>query len=109
MKVPKVMELALNNDIDVVCLQETWLRKCDKAVIEEIKSYNYEVITERKPRKCDIGGGVAILYKKNLPIKRIMYNFGKKCVASAPLSFNLLFWGGVGSERPPLAHISVRL
>ena len=71
---PEVMELALNNELDVICWQETGLRKCDEAIIEEIKSYNYEVLTERKPRKCDVGGGVAILYKKNLPIKKMKYN-----------------------------------
>ena len=69
----EVIELALNNDVDILCLQETWIRKCDSAIIEEIKNYNLDVITERKPRRSDIGGGVAIIYKKELPIKRIKY------------------------------------
>ena len=72
-KVHEVMELISSNEIDIICLQETWLRKCDTSIIEEIKEYNFEIITERKPRKCDIGGGVAILYRKNLSLRKLKY------------------------------------
>ena len=72
-KVHEVMELISSNEIDIIFLQETWLRKCDTSLIEEIKEYNFEVITERKPRKCDIGGGVAILYRKNLSLRKLKY------------------------------------
>ena len=70
-KVHAVMELISSNEIDIICLQETWLRKCDTSIIEEIKEYNFEIITERKPRKCDIGGGVAILYRQKFVTEKI--------------------------------------
>ena len=50
-----MMELVLNYEVDIVCLQETWIRKCDGAIVEEIKSYGYDLIAERKARKCDVG------------------------------------------------------
>ena len=67
------MEIVEQKDIDIICLQETWLRKCDAAIIEEIKEYNYSVLTERKPRKIDRGGGVAILYKSHIKIIKMKY------------------------------------
>ena len=70
-KVHAVMELISSNEIDIICLQETWLRKCDTSIIEKMREYNFEIITERKPRKCDKGGGVAILYRKKFITKKI--------------------------------------
>ena len=72
-KVHEIMDMIKENDADIICLQETWLRKCDSAIIEEIKEYNYNIITERKSRKVDIGGGVAIIYKPFIRIKKIKY------------------------------------
>ena len=67
------MELVLNNKTDIICLQESWLRKCDGYILEKIKEHNFEYYIERKPRKIDIGGGILILHKKNVPLKRIKY------------------------------------
>ena len=72
-KVHEVMELISSNEIDIICLQETWLRKCDTSLIEEIKEYNFEVITERKPRKYDIGGGVAKFVTEKIKIQAISF------------------------------------
>ena len=72
-KIHEVMEMVTANNIDILCVQETWLRKCDQSQLEEIKEYNYEIVKERKTRKCDRGGGVAIIYKKHLSLKRVMY------------------------------------
>ena len=33
------MDMIKENDADIICLQETWLRKCDSAIVEEIKEY----------------------------------------------------------------------
>ena len=60
------MELFEVNKVDILLLQETWVRKCDASVIGQFKEFDCEVFTERKPRKIDLGGGVAIVFSKNL-------------------------------------------
>ena len=50
-KVHEVMELISSNEIDIICLQETWLRKCDTSIIEKIKEYNFEIIRYWKETK----------------------------------------------------------
>ena len=52
-------------------MQETWLRKSDAAITSEIQEYNFCIFQERKPRKIDFGGGVAILYNNSLQMKQI--------------------------------------
>ena len=49
-KVHEIMEIVLDKDIDIIFIQESWLRKCDTSIIEEIKEYNFDIISERKPR-----------------------------------------------------------
>ena len=64
------MELFEVNKVDILLLQETWVRKCDASVIEQFKEFGCEVFTERKPRKNGLGGGVAIVFTKNLKLKK---------------------------------------
>ena len=59
------------NLIDIVFLQETWIRKCDGSIVKEIKEYDYDILSCRKPRKLDWGGGVATIYRNNLKVKHI--------------------------------------
>ena len=71
-KVPQIMEFITDTDIDIVLLQETWLKKSDTAIIFNIQEYNYEILQTRKPRASDTGGGVAVLFKKKYNIKTVM-------------------------------------
>ena len=59
------------NWIDMALIQESWIRKCDNAILKEIKEYKYDVFTCRKSRKIDWGGGVATLFRNTLNIKQI--------------------------------------
>ena len=59
------------NLIDMALIQESWIRKCDNAILKEIKEYKYDVFTCRKSRKIDWGGGVATLFRNTLNIKQI--------------------------------------
>lgn len=47
------------NDIDIVCLQETWLNKRNSAIF-------IDFITFRDDRKENTGGDVVILCRKSL-------------------------------------------
>ena len=62
------MSYIVDEKIDMVFVQETWIRKSDGHLLTEIKEYGYEVITYRKTRRLDLGGGVAVLYRNNLKV-----------------------------------------
>ena len=58
-----------DNNIDICMLQETWLNKGDSSVIQEIKELGYNLHSQRR-LKGDTGGGVAILFKPNIIVRR---------------------------------------
>ena len=49
------------------------MRKCDSSFIKQIEEYNFKIITERKSRTIDRGGGVAIAFRKNIKFKKKSY------------------------------------
>ena len=55
--------------VDVAFFQETWLTKGDNNIYSEMKEYGYNVI--KSMRDKNRGGGLAILFKPFLKIKRI--------------------------------------
>lgn len=68
-KSTSVCDLIVSNNVDLLALTETWLgTKTDKAVISEIKPDSYEIL--QVPRKDKRGGGVALIYKDAIDIKR---------------------------------------
>ena len=68
-KVPTVLKYLKDNDIDICMLQETWLNKGDSSVMQEIKDHGYNIISQRRLRG-DVGGGVAILFKPHLVVRK---------------------------------------
>ena len=70
-KVQSVMSFLEENLIDIAFIQESWMRKCDGHIIREIEEYDYKFISYRKPRRLDLGGGVAIIFKKKLKLQQI--------------------------------------
>ena len=70
-KLTFIMAYLTDEDVDIAFVQETWIRKSDGNLLTEIREYGYEVITYRKTRKLDLGGGVAVIYKNRLKIRNI--------------------------------------
>ena len=70
-KVHQIFPYLEDNDINVFFAQESWLRKCDGAILKKIREYGFKIFSERKPRQLDWGGGVATFYQSNLNIKSI--------------------------------------
>ena len=70
-KVPSIMAYVKDHFVDLTLIQESWIRKCDGAILTEIKEYGYEVFSYRKPVKLEWGGGVAIICKKGMKINCI--------------------------------------
>ena len=68
-KVIPVLSHLSDNNIDICMLQETWLNKGDSSVIQEIKEQGYSLYSQRRLRG-DTGGGVAILYKPDILVRR---------------------------------------
>ena len=70
-KVPNIMYYLKENHIDVMLVQETWVRKCDGPIIKQVKEYGFKFISYRKSRKIDWGGGVAVIFKEGLKLNKI--------------------------------------
>ena len=60
-----------DNDIGIAFVQETWLRKSDGHIKAQIEEYGYCIMSYRKRRRLDFGGGVAILYKKRYTLHQV--------------------------------------
>ena len=67
-KIESLMAYLTDFSIDIILLQETWLRKSDGAMIKSIEEYGYNVLSSRKRRKIDLGGGVAAVYRNSLKV-----------------------------------------
>ena len=70
-KVPPIMAFIMNNHIDLTLIQESWIRKCDGAVLTEVREYGYDIVTYRKAVKLEWGGGVAVIFRKDLKVNKI--------------------------------------
>ena len=71
-KCTQVMECATDYDADVMFLSETWLRSRRNEVTAEVDEFGYALYhTIRKNRAKETGGGVGVLVKKTLQVKRI--------------------------------------
>ena len=56
---------------DIAFIQETWLKSSDGAILSKIKQHGFSLCTFRKPRKSDLGGGVAAIYKSLLKVRKV--------------------------------------
>ena len=67
----------IDNNIELLFAQETWVRKCDGALFKEIRDYGYDLLSFRKARKIDSGGGVGVIHKIGLrtAILKRTYNY----------------------------------
>ena len=70
-KVHHIFPWLIDNQIDVFVAQESWLRKCDGAILKEVKEYEFDIFQHRKSRKLDWGGGVATFFKNSISMKLI--------------------------------------
>lgn len=70
-KVAGVLDIIKDNEVDICCLQETYLRKADGSIISEIKDSGLDILTFRKSFYSTHGGGVAILSKKSIKVDRV--------------------------------------
>ena len=65
------MDLICDNNVDVCCIQESFVRKSDGAIFSEIKDRGFKLHTFRKSHYESHGGGVAVLYKHALNIDKV--------------------------------------
>ena len=74
-KCTQVMECATDRDADIMFLSETWLRSRKNNVTAEVDEYGYTLYhTIRKNRAKETGGGVGVMLKKTLNVKRVKSN-----------------------------------
>ena len=67
-KIPGVTEFLKDKKCDACFITEAWLKLSDTSKISEIKDLGYEV--EFQPRKGKRGGGVCVLYKDYVKLKK---------------------------------------
>ena len=73
-KIAELCDIVLEKDLDVFAITESWLQGPDKTnpTVCQIKNalINYEIVS--CPRKDRKGGGIFVIYKKSLSVKRNM-------------------------------------
>ncbi|XP_071784465.1 uncharacterized protein [Asterias amurensis] len=65
-KPTEVLEIFDENNVDVLCITETWLKENDTVTIAELTSLGHRFI--HNPRMGKSGGGVGLLYKPELAL-----------------------------------------
>ena len=70
-KVDDIIAFMQTYGTEICFIQESWLRKSDGAIIAEIKELGYDTYCYRKSRIIDKGGGVAILVKIGIKMKKV--------------------------------------
>ena len=61
--------LLKDEDIDVCCVTETWLKPGDQAILADINLRGYEIVSS--PREDKRGGGIAFLCKSSCKYKEV--------------------------------------
>ena len=52
-KVHQIFPYLVENKVHLFFAQESWLRKCDGAILKKIKEYGFKVFSARKSRPLD--------------------------------------------------------
>ena len=66
-KTTQVLEHLNDEDCDICLVQETFLKEAEKAKLQQIRDYGWNILSN--PRKHRSGGGIAVLYRKELILK----------------------------------------
>ena len=61
------MEHLNDEKCDICLVQETFLREAEKAILQQIRDYGWQILSN--PRKHRTGGGIAILYRERFTLK----------------------------------------
>ena len=62
-----MLELVIQENIDILCVTETWLTLDDKVKFREIDGFGFSIISQPRMGR---GGGIAFIFKLGLPIKQ---------------------------------------
>ena len=100
-KIIDIMTYVTDRSIDLLFIQETWMRKSDSHLLCQIREYGYKILTYRKPRRLDLGGGGALIYKKTLDVKNVkIRNFASFEHLECKLKTNNGFVNFINVYRP---------
>ena len=61
-----VLEYIKDLNLDIILIQESWLKEEDGSKLAEIKELGYNILSNPRKRR---GGGLAVLYKQHLKLK----------------------------------------
>ena len=66
-KTEEVLTLVAEQDLDILCITESWLSPKDDALAREISEHNYKLLNVARGSR---GGGVAIIHKEEIKVKK---------------------------------------
>ena len=65
-----VLEYLRNHSTDIALLQETWIKRGDKSIIQQINEFGYKVVRTSRQSKTN-GGGLAVLFKSHIDVQKV--------------------------------------
>ena len=63
-KAAEVIELLLEQNIDICCISETWLKANDNTTLVELQEHGFGMFSNSRESR---GGGTAVLFRNTLP------------------------------------------
>jgi exonuclease III len=82
-KAPSLSNFLIENNIDIIALNETWLRPTDtESFLADLTPSTFTLINEPRPNRD--GGGLAFFHRSGIPLTRTNFDVGK------PKSFEAL-------------------
>eukprot|EP00116_Pleurobrachia_bachei_P003027 sb/3463289/ len=89
----------IDNDIDAICLTETWLNLSESAIESEVQELGYKLISRSRGSR---GGGVAILMRKSFHHVQVTHSFSSfECVETLITHPQIKPLRLLGVYRPP--------
>lgn len=70
-KLAEFHELLLTNQLDICCVTETWLKESDEVITANLHPDGYKSL--QIPRRIQEGGGVAVVYREDIKVKKWIY------------------------------------
>ena len=102
-KIYEVLSYLDDNQTEIACLQETWLNSGDQSIYQVIREHGYHII--KKERSIGRGGGLAIIYKCNLMLKKLYLKSSTKYVSFDFICSKIPYKGSfliiINLYRPP--------
>ena len=106
-KLYDVLFNVIDNDIDIICLTETWLNLNESSIESEVRELGYNLVSRSRGSR---GGGVAILMKNSFRHTQVKHSFSSfECLETLVTHPQIKPLRLLGVYRPPTSSSSIFL